>query len=532
MKLLDWAASLFRPAGPAPADPSPIEAPAIAAPAEKVFGNDGSGPQVSPRAIAAELITLSRRTGFTWGQGSSTASRRQLVELYNRSLPFRRVAQTVAQKFAEVDWELFALRIKPSKRQGKQLRELAQGHVLGAYKALRRAPTRESRAHIWKRVDASDSVERTEIMNHPLLDIARGMFSGDPDITSLPILNGAPASAMWCTYDIVLGEAFELLVPNATGVPGGVLMIPPHWVQELPAAEDRFYRVQVPGGGHWRVPAELMLYHRQADALDPHGRGIGTGAMVAPELELDWQAAAALKTYFEGDMRPGVLLYGPGQARLGEQTERLYREFAEALRGPHNRWKGIHSISTMDGAQALPLDQDFSGARMSEFRGAEWDMIRGAIPGVPAEVLGELSNSNRATSYMAKSIFRDMAIMPRAEARRRVVMELVPRYRSPAPLVLEAYYPEPIDEEARQKYAELAPWAIPVAEHARRQGGEVIEGLGKIYAVPAGVAFRTEAEMLKPPDPLAAIPVPGGPADEFMDDEEPDDEPDEGDGDD
>lgn len=475
--------------------------------------------QVTPEGVTADIITPSRRTGFSTLSGTTSAGRRQILELYNLSLPFRRVVETVARDYSAFDWKLYAIRVKPSKRMGKATLDIAKSHVRAAYKRVNRIPSHE-RALAWKAIDDSDMVERTEILDHPLLDIARANFSGDPDVTSLPILHGAPAAAMWAVYRIVLGEVFELLIPNPAGLPGGVLMLPPHWVAELPAFSDPFYRVQIPGGAHWRVPAELMTYERQANAVDPHGRGIGAGVMVAPELELDQAAAGALRTYFEGDMMPRVLLIGHGMG-AAERRDALYRDWAERLQGAHNRWKGIHAIDAASTAAATVLDQDFSGARMSEFRGKEHDIIRLAVPGVPAEVLGEMANSNRATSYNAQVIYRERGLMPLGEARRRQCQGIAPRYNSPAPLVLECHLPELIDEEARQAAAALAPWAIPVAEHARRQGVEAPEGLKKIYAVPAGITFRTEAQMAKPPEPLAPVAEPGGPADEFMNDEEP-----------
>lgn len=505
----------------------------ITPPAEKLFGYAQGGQleqAITPQGVSAEIMTPSRRTGFTAANGSTLAGRRQILELYNRSLPFRRVVEPVSRDHAAVDWKLFAIRVKPSKRQGKAMQEIAGSHARAAYKALQRA-TGAGRVAAWKAIDASDTVERTEVVDHPMLDIARGNFSGDPDVTSLPILHGAAEAAMWATYQIVLGEVFELLIPNPAGVPGGVLMIPPHWVQELPAATDPFYRVQIPGGGHWRVPAELVLYERQANAVDPHGRGIGAGVMVAPELELDKAAANALRTYFEGDMRPGVLLIGPGMS-TAERRDALSRDWGQRLAGEHNRWKGIHGIEGNAGmVSAQVLDQDFAGSRMAEFRDHEWRIIRAALPGVPAEILGELSNSNRATSYMANVIYHERCLMPRAELRRRQVQALAPRYNSPAPLVLEAVLPPVVDEEARMKYAELAPYAVSLAEHARRQGAEIVPGTEKIYAVPAGLALRTEAQMLKPPDPLALPAAPGGPADEFMDEPDPTEDEAEGDGD-
>jgi hypothetical protein len=491
---------------------------------EKLFGYGGELPgspapqTVSAESVTYEILTPGRRTGTNWGSGTTVASRRQIIELYNRSLPFRRVVQAVSTDHAAVDWKLYAIRVKPSKRLGKAMLDIGRSHVRAAQKALSYAPSEKARAAQWKSIDASDTVERTEILDHPMLDIARGMFSGDPDLTRLPILNGAPAVAMWAVYHIVIGETFELLIPNKAGVPGGVLALAPHWIQELPAAADQFYRVQIPGGSHWRVPAELMTYGRQADPMDPHGRGLGAGLMVAPELELDREAANAIRLFFAQGMLPQVLLTGPGVAKSVEMRESLYEDWGKRMAGEHNRWKGLHGINTAaGGVNVTTLDQDFQGARMAELRTQEWQLIRAAIPGVPAEILGELGDSNRATSYNARIIYRERCQMPLAESRRRQVQELAPMYNSAAPLVLEAIIPEPVDEEARQVYAALAPWAVPIAEHARRQGAQVVEGTEKIYVVPAGLALRTEEQMLKPPEPLAPVEAPGGPADAFMD---------------
>ena len=347
------------------------------------------------------------------------------------------------------------------------------------------------------------------------------MFVDDDEIGRLQILHGAPALAMWATYRIVLGESFELLIPNAGGVPGGVLCVPPHWIHELPAWGDQFYRAQVPGGGYWRIPAELMLYERTADVVDPHGRGIGTAVSVVDELELDRSAARAMRTFFANDMRPQLVIVGPIGATQ-EKKDAFLDDWGRRLQGEHNRFKPhVINAATGDNAPIVQqLDVDFSGVRMAELRDQEHEIIRGVLPGVSAEILGDMDNSNRASSLIAKRIYLDGVMEPLAGARRSQLMELAPLYKSPAPLYLDFFLPEAIDEEQRLEHAKIAPWAVSVAEHAKAQGVEAVPGLEKIYAIPAGMVFRTEAQMLKPPDPLAAVPEPGGPADAFVEDEE------------
>jgi hypothetical protein len=521
MSLLDRARSFFSGRQLA------VEA-AEVVPAEKAEGLSGPNPSpsaVTGPAVAQEIITPSRRTGISSISGTSLASRRQLLELYTRSHAMRRVVGKVAQDFASIEWHLYAIRTK-RKPAGKAMADIARGHARAARKALKAARTSTEKGNIYKAIDASGQIERVEILDHPLLDIARGVFADDDEVGRLQILHGAPALAMWATYRIVLGEAFELLIPNGDGgVPGGVLCIPPHWIHELPAFGDRYFRAQIPGGGFWRIPAELMLYERTADVVDPHGRGTGAAVGVVDELELDRAAARAMRTFFSNDMRPQLVIVGPVGA-TPEKKDAFLDDWGRRLQGEHNRVKP-HVINAPGGANAPSvhqLDVDFSGMRMAELRDQEHEIIRGIVPGVSGAVLGDFEDVNRATAFMSKKLYNDGTLEPLAGARRKQLMELASLYKSPAPLYLDYFLPEAIDEEARLERAKLAPWAVSIAEHAKAQGVEAVPGLEKIYMVPAGMSIKTEEQLLNPPKPLAPVAEPGGPADAFADDEDEDDE--------
>jgi len=395
--------------------------------------------------------------------GRALANRRlrdqaEHLKYYRYSPPFRKVVRRVAQATTGVQWTISAFK-------GSKQNSFARDYAVGD-PDIRKMVAREARV----------AGQLVPVSEHPALSVIR---EGCP----VPGLVGHLTEKLTETCLIAAGEAFWVLQPNDAGVPAHAWIIPPHWVFETPSAGRPFYHLQVPGGGGgWDLPAEWVVWFRDADPWDPYGRGVGDAASLAEEIETDEDAARQIRLFFHQGMKPEVLLMGPGLT--DNRKERIEREWVDKLRGLWKRWQ-FHMIDAPAGAQMHQLSQDFDGEKLVKLRRWDSDIIRETI-GVNPEVVGEIVGSNRATSLVARINFRENVVIPRLEYRRAVYQfQLLPLYKSPRPLVIDYALPPLEDTDREIAYAEHSPWAASWGDQVTRQGLEPAPELADLYMIPA-----------------------------------------------
>lgn len=379
------------------------------------------------------------------------------LKYYRLSPPFRKVTHRVGQSVAGALWTMNAFK---GSRQSSLARDFASGSP-------------EVRAMVLK--EAKKARQLVPVLDHPALNVIR---EGCP----VPGLVGHMTDKLTEICLIAAGECFWVLEPNSDNVPNRAWLIPPHWVYETPCAGRPTYHVQVPAGGSWDLPAEWVLWFRDADPFDPYGRGVGYGAALAEEIETDENAARQIRLFFHQGMKPETLLIGPGLTD-GRQ-EKIGREWVDKLRGLYKRWQ-FHMIDAPTGATVHQLSQDFDGEGLTKLRRWDSDVIRETL-GVNPEVVGEIVGSNRATSLVARINFRENVVGPRLDYRRAVYQyQLLPLYQSPRPLVIDWELPPVEDTDREIEYAKASPWAESWADQIRRQGGEPPDGLEDLFVIPA-----------------------------------------------
>lgn len=379
------------------------------------------------------------------------------LKYYRYSPPFRKVVGRIGQATAGALWTINAFK---GPRESSLAREYRNGSP-------------EVRAMVLR--EAKKSKQLVPILDHPALSVIQ-------DGCPVPGLVGHMMDKLTEICLIAAGEAFWVLEPNEAGVPGRAWILPPHWVFETPAVGRPSYHVQVPGGGGWDLPAEWVLWFREADPWDPYGRGVGYGAALAEEIETDEDAARQIRLFFHQGMKPEILLMGPGLTE--SKQEKIGREWVDKLRGLWKRWQ-FHMIDAPAGAQIHNLSQDFDGEKLTKLRRWDSDIIRETI-GVNPEVVGEIVGSNRATSLVARINFRENVVTPRLDYRRAVYnFQLLPLYKSPKPLAVDWALPPVEDTDREISYAEASPWAFSWADQITRQGGVPAPGLEDLYVIPA-----------------------------------------------
>lgn len=410
-----------------------------------------------------------------------TRDRRAQLEYFMDSPGLHRAVRPAALGVASARWKLYALR-------GREERTLARSVSRAARPDLRKGLIET----------LPEGVEALEVASHPLLTL---LTEGSPELV------GHLTMYLTEVARTLPGEAYWLLEPNADLVPYRAWYIPPNWVDTWPSPESPWYEVRLPRAASvLRVPEAWMLAFREPDPTDPYFRGSALGRTIADEVEADEQAAKQIRLFFESGMKPEVLLYGKGLERR-ERRDALETEWRDKLAGVYKRWQ-LHTMSVAGDAKVMQLSQDFEAPGLVDLR-KYYSTVGRELVGTPPEIVGEVGNSNRATSYMAKRHFCDWVLIPRLEYYRAVCQaRLIPLYESPRPLVLDYELASIEDEESAQSLREKVPYTMSWAQTCQLQGVEPPEGADEIHLLPVGVVARTRDQLLGGGAPPAPAPEP------------------------
>lgn len=349
--------------------------------------------------------------------------RRGTVELLTayKEMPWLRTCvDTVANGVADVEWKVVR-RVDADRRPVKDF-SLQFGTSKSRWKSL-------------KTLKSAGLVE--EVPDHPLLRLLL-----DPN----DYMTGRALAKLVEVHKSLVGEAF-LVVEKRGPVPVGLWPVPPSWVQRLPDMQEpperRFYTLSVAGKVR-DLPADQVIPLRDLDPDDPMGRGIGPGFALGDELESDEYAARFVKNSFFNNMLPAAIVSietekGGGQG-LKEQAIRFKEELRREHQGADNAGK---LLITSGKVSAERLDTTFRDMNLVELRKFLMSFVRMTYS-IPPEVVGDVTNSNRATADASRAILAEQAIVPRAEfMRTELQMRLMPLFGDEsAVLVYESPVPE------------------------------------------------------------------------------------------
>jgi phage portal protein BeeE len=238
--------------------------------------------------------------------------------------------------------------------------------------------------------------------------------------------------ALWKLHSIYLdlvGDSFFLLNRRGTVITG-LWPIPPTWVQQLPDTSkpptERTYRIALRTGSY-EIPAANMIHIRNHDPLDPLGRGVGAGFALGDELDTDEYAARFSKNLLYNNALPGAIVGVKGMpgGEAGKDSARAFKESLVAEHGGPDR-AGRIMVTPAESVSIARLDTKLTDMQFVEMRKFLQGFIRMTY-GVPPEVLGDISNSNKATAYAAREILAEQVIEPRIELLRSELQKrLVP----------------------------------------------------------------------------------------------------------
>lgn len=385
-------------------------------------------------------------TGFELSRWSAAPPRRGTIELLQayKEMPWlRTVVDTVADSVASVSWRAYR-RVDPG-----------SGKAIVDY-SLRAAPSNIRRE---RRKELVDAREMVEVPDHPVLKLL-----SDPN----DHLTGRAITKLAQVHLDLIGESY-LLLERRGNVVVGFWPLPPSWVVQLPdlraPQNERVYRISV-GGKHATVPAADVIALRHLDPDDPMGRGAGAAFALGDELDSDEYVARFVKASFFNNMVPPFIASIEGMNDANSGGAKAFKESLErAHRGADNAGKLLLTSGKVTLAR---LDTTFKDMNLVEVRKFLMGFVRMTYR-VPPEILGDISNSNKATAYAAREILAEQVTTPRLEfLRSEFQKRLVPLFGDD--IILDYDSPVPADREHALRVMGTMPMAFSFNEWREQAG--------------------------------------------------------------
>lgn len=386
--------------------------------------------------------------GAFYGQGLSLTdirSSRGFLRSYGEMPWLRAVAGKISFSVASTDWQLYVM------KEGRgSTRRVSSGPMV---KSLQRMGKARERKQLIAKKKAVGEIE--EITDHPFLDMLQ---YGNAVHTGLTVRK------LIMLYIDLTGQCFMIKERNAVGAPVGLWPLPPHWVQSTPTPSNPRYLIQA---GSWtRELADTeVLWMNDADPLDPYQRGVGHTQAVADELEIDTYASKMAKQVFFNRGKPDFIVAPKEGTMLKQDMTRLERFWTERVQGFWNVAKPLFLPKPVD---VREFAHDFRNFEFTELRKYQRDVVM-QVFGIPPEIMGVLTNSNRATIDASDYLMAKYVLVPRLEFLRAQLQErLIPEYDDR--LILDYDSPVAEDHEFNLRAMQANPATVRVNEWRSMQG--------------------------------------------------------------
>lgn len=372
------------------------------------------------------------------------------LDAYNKMPWLHAVCNKVGGSVASVCWELYVDRAKDgTPKMNRRLR----------------------RAKGMKRKEIIKEMEMQELENHPFLD---ALEHGNAQMPGMQLIK------LTQVYLDLTGECFWIKERNAQGMPIAFWPIPAHWITDMPTVDRPFYKV---GWKQWHgdIPVTEIVCFMHPDPLNPYDRGSGTAKALADELETDEFAAQYTRSFFQNRARPDLIISGQNLSK--EDTRRMEIGWLQRHAG---FWKAFKPSFISGDVKVTPLSNTMKDNAMVELRQFERDTIL-QVYGVPPELFGILSNSNRSTIDSADYLYAKHVLVPRLDLLCYTLQEqVIPDYDMR--LVLDYESPVEEDKDFQLNVAKSAPWALSKDEWRELAGfDELPDGSGQVYMVPVNL---------------------------------------------
>lgn len=411
--------------------PSPSRAPA-ASPSddiERALARAGYDPDQA-KSLGDEL---SRSVGGYMLPRRGTA---ELLSAYATTPWLHAVTRRRAEALSAVEWVLY----KPGKGESGRASRM-QG--------MRSAPSLRhefATSHVAAK-------RLVQVGDHPLLDLLEHPTEMAPGPLFWELLS---------KWGDLAGEQPQAMVFDDNEV---VELTPilPTLITKVATSDKPWFEVRRPlGASTFAVPQEDMIWVHEHDPASPYtGRGIGTGAVLADELETDEYMAIMAKSLFYNHGSPkafvGILPSSTGTAIDNDALKALSASI-ESKHGGVRKAGQLHLINrdirVATVGQTLVENQYIDGRRFLRDTCMQ-------IFGCPPEILGVLTSSNRSTIDAADYLFAKFSTQPALERLRAFYQaQLVPEFGDD--LVLDYVSPIPANKEFKKSVMVALPAAFSI----------------------------------------------------------------------
>jgi phage portal protein BeeE len=375
----------------------------------------------------------------------------QMLNAYSEVPWLHGVVRRRAEAMAALEWVVYRA---PKAKRAARLHGMRSGQV-----------TRHR-----AQAAAQKAGELEPVYDHELLDLLEHPIAPELQLTS---------SAFWellSTWMDLTGEGPIGVdgLRNEQGVrigkPWELCPVLPSWITAVPSDGRPYF--EVINLRHPRVDPRDLVWVRHLDPSNPYtGRGIGTGAVLADELDTDeYMSAAARSRFFNRGMPDFVLGIRPAEGKprpTGEQLRQLTNDIENKHKGP-DKAGGFHILG--DDFKLQQVGHTLVESQYIDGRKFLRDMCM-QVFGTPPEILGVLESSNKSTIAAAEVHFARYSTVPMAERFRAAFQAtIVPEFGDD--LILDYISPIPSDDEEERKMMIALPGAFTVNEVRARGGAE------------------------------------------------------------
>lgn len=279
---------------------------------------------------------------------------------------------------------------------------------LGAYKGIAYAAivriasdVASMKLHLYRRKMVRGKMEFEEILEHESLSLLDHVNSF---ATGYDLLEATQ------TFLETTGEAFWLMLRDASGRPVEIWTLRPDWVTIIPSKTRvvQAYRF-TPGGyaDYIDFKPEDVIHFRYFNPKNS-SRGIGGVQAAAMEIDLDDFMAGYTRNFFFNSAVPSMIL--KFKEKLNPQQ---LKRFMEQWRSQFGGVRQAHKIGVVTGdVEIEKLSQEFEKMGMTEQRKYSRDEIL-AIFGVPKSVVGITEDVNRANAEATLAAYMERTIDPK-----------------------------------------------------------------------------------------------------------------------
>ena len=404
------------------------------------------------------------------------------LDAYEHMPILRAITWKVSNAVAKTEWKIYSLTRKVNNK--KEFYADREKSSFTRYDEVKRHA-------VIKAMLEEGSLE--EIKTHPLLDL---LYTGNSMLTSLTIRR------LMQDYIDIVGDCIMIKergpsIGGKPGIPIRLWPVAPHWVHEWPESPGEEYEIRN-GPFQGRFKDEDVLWLKNAKPTHPYGRGSGFGSSISDELETDEYAAKFVKSVFYNRAKPDLLVMPDKDKGIlsHEELARFEINWMARVGGVARSWLPLFLRRYVEVKSFPP---DFQTVQLKDLRVMQRDIIYQTY-GIPPEIMGVLTNSNRSTIAAADYHMAEYTVTPRLEFLRCEFQEkLVPEFDDR--ILIDYVSPVKEDMEHKLNVAKANPAALKVDEWRKMSGHAPLPNkAGQVFLVPINTLPMKKLDQSELPD--------------------------------